>query len=127
MQSKTSKSATIFPSNQIHDLQFLGNQISYKFNPDDRSECFFELTVIGNCPLPLHRHPWDEVFYLLEGEIDLQIDDQKMQATPGYFVNLPAGAAHTFAVRPAQAKFLVWVSDRRAMQFSKELAQAEQA
>ncbi|PSB30024.1 hypothetical protein C7B82_09635 [Stenomitos frigidus ULC18] len=126
MRSTSSQLATIFKPDEGQTLKFLGNIITYKFDPNDRGWRFFEFLMTGDSPVPLHRHPWDEVSYLLEGEVELQIEDQLVQATPGYFINLPAGAAHAFTLRSSQAKFLVGVSNAIAAQFMQELAQAEQ-
>ena len=126
MQSTSLQLASIFKPNEGKTLSFLGNIITCKFNPDARGWRFFELLATADSPVPLHSHPWDEVSYLLEGEVDLQIEDQIVRATPGYFINLPAGAAHAFTVRSPQAKFLVGVSNAIAVKFMEELAQASQ-
>jgi len=125
MQSTSSQLATVFKPNEGKTFSFLGQTVTCKSNPDDRGWQFYEMLVIGGSPVPLHTHPWDEISYLLEGEVDLQIGDQIVRATPGYFVNLPAGVAHAFTVRSPQAKFLVGFSNAIAAQFMAELAQAE--
>jgi mannose-6-phosphate isomerase-like protein (cupin superfamily) len=54
---------------------------------------------------PLHRHDFDEGFYVLEGELTFQLDDELSTAGPGEFVFVPRGAIHTLAnrsVRPAR-------------------------
>lgn len=127
MQSIDLKHATMFQPNQGKTLEFLGNIATCKFNSDDRGWQFYELVATAGHPVPLHRHPWDEISYLLEGEVDLQIGDQIVRATPGYFINLPAGVAHAFNVRSPQAKFLVGVSNAIAADFMADMAQAEQA
>lgn len=119
--------ATILKPDAGKTLRFLGNTATCKFNPDDRGWQFYELLATAGHPVPLHSHPWDEITYLLEGEVDLQIADQRMIATPGYFINLPAGVAHAFSVRSPQAKFLVGTSNAIAIRFMEAMAQAEQA
>lgn len=126
MQSISLNHAAIFEPDQGKTLSFLGNIVTYKFNPDHCGWHFFELLATADHPVPLHRHPWDEISYLLAGEVDLQIEEQMVRATPGYFINLPAGAAHAFTVRSPQAKFLVGVSNAIAAQFMEELDQAAQ-
>jgi quercetin dioxygenase-like cupin family protein len=47
---------------------------------------------------PLHRHArHDEVFFILEGTFDFQIDDARSTVEAGGFVYVPAGTAHAFA------------------------------
>jgi mannose-6-phosphate isomerase-like protein (cupin superfamily) len=126
MQSTTSKHTTIFAPNQGKLLSFSGQTITCKFNPNHHGWYFFELLATADSPVPLHYHPWDEMSYLLEGEVDLQFANQTVRATPGYFINLPAGVAHAFTVRSPQARFLVGVSQVQAMQFAQELDRVAQ-
>ena len=119
--------AVIFKPDEGKTLKFLGNIATCKFTPDDRGWQFYELVATAGNPVPLHRHPWDEISYLLEGEVNLQVGDQTVWATPGYFISLPAGVAHAFNVRSSQAKFLVGTSNAIAFHFMAEMAQAEQA
>jgi mannose-6-phosphate isomerase-like protein (cupin superfamily) len=127
MQSPSSPQATIFKPNEGKTLSFLGSITTCKFSSTDRGWHFFELLASAGHPVPLHSHPWDEVSYILEGEIDFQIGDQKVQASPGYFINLPMGVAHAFTVRSPQAKILFGASNTIALQFIEDLAEAEQA
>lgn len=125
MQSTASKRATIFPPTEGKTFSFLGNITTCKSNPGDRSWQFYELLAREGNPVPLHRHPWDEMSYLLEGEIDFQIGDVKVLATPGYLINLPEGIPHAFTVRSPQARLLVGVSNAIAAQFMEDLDRAE--
>lgn len=57
---------------------------------------------------PLHRHPDDETFYVLEGEISFYLeDDQPLTASAGSFVHVPAGAGHAFMVDSETARYLI--------------------
>ena len=55
---------------------------------------------------PLHVHSREEEgFYVLEGEIALQVGDRRLAATAGMFINLPVGTLHSFkneSDRPAK-------------------------
>jgi mannose-6-phosphate isomerase-like protein (cupin superfamily) len=125
MQSTYSKRAAILPPTEGKTFSFLGNITTCKSNPGDRGWQFYELLAREGNPVPLHCHPWDEMSYLLEGEIDFQIEDVKVLATPGYFINLPKGIPHAFTVRSPQAKLLVGVSNEIAFHFMEELDRAE--
>ena len=119
--------ATVFKPNQDKTFSLLGNTITCKFNSNAEGGRIYEFLALASSGVPpLHSHPWDESFYFLEGEVTLQVETQTVQATPGYFVNLPAGVAYTFQVRSPQAKFLVWVSNAAAETYINELAQAAQ-
>jgi quercetin dioxygenase-like cupin family protein len=46
---------------------------------------------------PPHSHPWDEAFYVLEGQLYFGIgDDQDLTAKPGTLVHIPGGTTHWF-------------------------------
>ncbi|MBD2341728.1 cupin domain-containing protein [Calothrix sp. FACHB-156] len=83
----------------------------------------YEFTDTENNGPPLHTHPWEEAFYILEGEVELQVGKQTVAATPGYFVNIPANTAHAFKIRSAFAKFLVFIAPGNAKTFYEEMGE----
>ena len=56
-------------------------------------------------PPHVHDHG-EEVFYILDGELALQLDDRVVAGKPGQLVRIPAGTPHCFAVRSATARVL---------------------
>jgi len=58
-------------------------------------EIFRQAGPEGSGPPP-HSHPWDESFYVLEGEIAFGVDGEEHVAVPGTLVHLPAGTMHWF-------------------------------
>jgi quercetin dioxygenase-like cupin family protein len=55
-------------------------------------------TVPPNWPgPPLHRHDFDEAFYVLEGELVFQVVDELITRRAGEMAFAPRGIAHTFA------------------------------
>jgi quercetin dioxygenase-like cupin family protein len=60
---------------------------------------------------PPHRHTREEEgFYVIEGEVTIYADGRRVVATPGAFVNMPAGGTHWFrneGDRPAKMLVLV--------------------
>jgi len=54
--------------------------------------------VPANWPGPfLHKHDFDEAFYVLEGELVFQVEDQLITKRAGDLAFAPRGVAHTFA------------------------------
>jgi mannose-6-phosphate isomerase-like protein (cupin superfamily) len=45
---------------------------------------------------PLHRHAFDEAFYVLEGEYTFQVGERLVKASTGTFVYIPGGTIHSF-------------------------------
>jgi len=53
-------------------------------------------TVPANWPGPyLHRHDFDEAFYVLEGELVFQVEDAVITKRAGELAFAPRGVAHT--------------------------------
>jgi mannose-6-phosphate isomerase-like protein (cupin superfamily) len=46
---------------------------------------------------PLHRHDFDETFYVLEGELTFQLADDLFSVGAGQLAFAPRGVPHTFA------------------------------
>ena len=61
-----------------------------------------QLSVIETAPAPgvgppLHYHPFDEAFYVLDGQLTFRLRDEILTAGPGELVFAPRGVPHTFA------------------------------
>lgn len=80
-------------------LNVLGDEVTIKVSS---AETGGTCAVIEDvCPPgggpPLHIHQWeDEAFYILEGDYEFRLGDQRMRAGQGTFAFLPRGIAHTF-------------------------------
>jgi len=83
------------------------------FMKAEGEQCFcFETLDPPGTFVPLHIHPrQDEFIHVLEGALDLQLGDQKLQAGPGDLVRMPMGIPHAYYNNgrvPSRALF--WVS-----------------
>jgi mannose-6-phosphate isomerase-like protein (cupin superfamily) len=57
---------------------------------------------------PLHRHGFDELFCVLDGELTFQLGDERVTRRAGELAFAPRGAAHTFAnLAAAPARTLI--------------------
>jgi mannose-6-phosphate isomerase-like protein (cupin superfamily) len=65
----------------------------------------------GDEPLyqaPLHKHPEDEAWYVLQGTLAVRAGEQVHQVTAGGAVIVPGGTPHTFwNPRPGPARFVL--------------------
>jgi mannose-6-phosphate isomerase-like protein (cupin superfamily) len=65
----------------------------------------------GDEPLyqaPLHKHPEDEAWYVLEGTLRVRAGDDVHEIPAGGAVIVPGGTPHTFwNPRPEQARYLL--------------------
>jgi len=72
------------------------------------------ISVIENIVPPrakgpfLHKHDFDEAFYMLEGELTFQVADELVTVPAGEMAFAPGGVAHTFTNRAdAPARYLL--------------------
>jgi mannose-6-phosphate isomerase-like protein (cupin superfamily) len=72
-------------------------------------------------PLHCHQHE-DEVFYVLEGELDVQCGNHHFTATPGTLAVLPRSIPHTFRNRsPRPSRVVVLILPGGFEQFFAEV------
>jgi quercetin dioxygenase-like cupin family protein len=94
-------------------IEVPGHPITYKATKEDTEGAYslLEVTVMGEGP-PQHIHKAEEeAFYVLEGEVNIQIGDQTIRGMAGSFVLIPRGTVHTFGnVGATPAKLLVTLS-----------------
>jgi quercetin dioxygenase-like cupin family protein len=55
---------------------------------------------------PLHIHPQDESFYVLEGQLTAVVGDERFQLQAGGMATAPMGVPHTFRVDSKTARTL---------------------
>jgi quercetin dioxygenase-like cupin family protein len=55
------------------------------------------IELTGSATPPLHRHDFDETFYVLEGELTFQLDDELVTRRAGEVAIAPRGVPHTYA------------------------------
>lgn len=69
---------------------------------------------------PPHSHPWEEAFYVIEGELYVQIGETAAHVMQGAYVRIPENATHTFRVTSAKARFLALTLCSKDGEFSAE-------
>lgn len=63
-------------------------------------EIFRQRGPEGSGPPP-HSHPWDEAFYVIEGQVHFGVgDNQDLIAGLGTLVHIPGGTTHRFRFGP---------------------------
>jgi quercetin dioxygenase-like cupin family protein len=71
------------------------------------------VTAASNPPMHVQTDE-DEAFYILDGEVEFEVDGQIALATAGTFAFVARGAAHTFRVLTDTARMLVICSGKPA-------------
>ncbi|SEE47822.1 cupin domain-containing protein [Pseudomonas migulae] len=72
--------------------------------------------VQGGGPPP-HFHPWDEAFYVIDGQVQVTVEGASTTVSAGGYVHIPAGSIHAYKNISATAKMIGVVSDPRGGQF----------
>ncbi len=67
------------------------------------------LSPAANPPLHVHTDE-EESFYVLDGELELEVDGAFVHARPGTFAFVPRGVVHRFRVLTDTARVLVFAS-----------------
>jgi quercetin dioxygenase-like cupin family protein len=107
-------------------LDILGAQVLVKLTNADTNgaAAIFYQTASPMSGPPLHRHsPEDEWFYVLDGEITVEIDGQRTIVLAGGSAFAPRGTAQTFRnFTDATAHMLVMVMPGRFNRFFEKLS-----
>ena len=122
-------------------LWFLGTLARLKLDGEQTGGRFalWEGVLPHGAAPPLHSHPQDETFYLLEGEVTawiVQPDQASDESEPPGWVNAcaqrggigmvafaPAGTAHTFRVESDTARMLFLSTPAGVEEYVKALAE----
>ena len=102
------------PGDSPQTLSVLGEAVQI-FGRGDLSKPFevhLQKGVKGGGPPP-HHHPWDEAFYVLEGEVAVTVDGEREVLGAGGFVHIPADTVHAYENVSENATLLAIVSDPR--------------
>ncbi len=64
------------------------------------------VTADGGGDLIPHRHTWEEFYFVLDGQLEVQVGARRHLAGPGSFVTMPPRALHAYRVVSEGARFL---------------------
>ncbi|MFB2981377.1 quercetin 2,3-dioxygenase [Microseira sp. BLCC-F43] len=92
----------------------LGDLYTFKATSEDTNQAYglIEIVMQPNSAVPPHIHTREnESFYIQEGEMEFQLGEQTIVATPGTFVHSSKGQRHSFRnIGAKPAKFLCWLT-----------------
>jgi quercetin dioxygenase-like cupin family protein len=114
----------ILSAGQGRTVWVVGDHYTIKASGKDTSGAFTLIEVMvppqSGPPPHVHRRE-DEAFYVLEGEFEVHIDNQRLTAGPGSWVTLPKGTLHHFKnIGPSRAKMLILATPAGLDQFFLE-------
>jgi quercetin dioxygenase-like cupin family protein len=102
--------AIILRRGEAQGVSSRGSQIDFLVTAEHAKGCsMFELSIAPGFDTGPHYHTkMEEIFYVLEGELNLRASDRVVRGGPGTFVFVPIGAAHSFGNQgPGMARMLL--------------------
>jgi quercetin dioxygenase-like cupin family protein len=109
----------VTPTDRPPGLNVVGEQITVLADGamTGSYEIFRQAGPEGSGPPP-HKHPWDEAFYVIAGQVIFGIgDDQNLTAPPGTLVHIPGGSMHWFRFGPGGGEMISMTSRAGAAAF----------
>lgn len=90
-------------------LWFLGTLATIKASGEasDGRFALIEFLFPRHASPPLHTHPQDESYVVLEGRLTVQAGEERFELEPGAAAVVPMGIPHTFRVESDTARVLV--------------------
>jgi quercetin dioxygenase-like cupin family protein len=70
---------------------------------------------------PPHQHPWEEIYVVLDGELEVTVDGEAHILNGGAVAHVPAGTVHAYR-NVTEAHFLTIVSKGNAAKFFAQVA-----
>jgi len=117
------KKSKILKSSETNSLNVLGGQVSFLCEASETNNKWSLMSV--DLPLnagpPPHHHPWDEAYYILEGQVRFILGEEETIISKGDFVYAPANTVHAFfGASEEVAKVLVFDAPSTAGGFFKD-------
>ncbi|MCC7447358.1 MAG: cupin domain-containing protein [Anaerolineae bacterium] len=107
IERETIRAYTLAPR-EGRPLWHLGALLVFKALGEETKQQYWALEGLADrhMAVPLHAHTReDEIWYVLEGEIDFYVGDKVQRGGPGSFVYILRHVPHTFQVRSATARW----------------------
>ena len=118
--------ATIVRSGEREALNILGMPLRMLCESGETGgawSLFEEEVPLGMGPPP-HRHDWDEAYYILDGELDFEIDGESVRSRAGDFNYLPRKTVHGFkGASSAPARVLIFAAPAHGSEFFQQLSE----
>jgi quercetin dioxygenase-like cupin family protein len=117
------KAFVVTPKDYAPALDIVGEHVTVLASGEatEGYEVFLQRGAEGSGPPP-HSHPWDESFFVVDGQIDFGIGGEATTASRGTLVHLPAGTVHWFRFGKGGGEMLSMTSRLGASKLFTDLA-----
>jgi quercetin dioxygenase-like cupin family protein len=109
MARETSAEAAWSDAGEGERLWFVGTLATIRLSGEASGGRFalIEFLFARHTSPPLHTHPQDESYIVLEGRLTVKAGEERFQLGPGASAVVPMGVPHTFRVDSEAARVLV--------------------
>ena len=101
------------PGEGLADVWWKSGRATIKAGPDETGNAFSQFVMHepreGATPFHVH-HNEDEAFFILEGQVSMFGDDERIDLEAGDYFFVPRGVVHAYLVRSERARMLVTIS-----------------
>jgi quercetin dioxygenase-like cupin family protein len=117
-----SSHTSVVPAGAGRALNVLGDTITCKLLGAQTAGAWSLFEIATQNGPPPHKHPWEEAYYIVEGEVEFHIEGQSTKVGRGSFVDVGPNVVHTYQVKSPSARLLVWASPAGLEHFFEDLA-----
>ena len=120
-----SKEAVITKRGEGETLSVMGAGVRFlcEAAKTDHGFSLMEVTLPKDQGPPRHDHPWDEAYYVVDGDVRFQLGDEDRVFSTGDFVYAPGGMVHGFqGAGEKPARVLVFDAPATAEAFFREMS-----
>jgi quercetin dioxygenase-like cupin family protein len=114
-----------FGPGEGREIRFGPNRLQVKADTQTGAQhlTWLEATLPPGSRGPFHVHPlFEEAFYVLDGEIEYRVGEERIRATSGTGVFVPMGTPHAFRnAHSGPSRHMAIASDPRVAQMIEEL------
>ncbi len=101
------RQAVVLTQGEGEKLEVLGAEVRFLCHGQHtgRAWSLMEVLLPKDGGPPPHDHPWDEAYYVIEGEVRFRLGDEVRHFKGGDFIYAPGGTLHAFqgaSERPAR-------------------------
>jgi quercetin dioxygenase-like cupin family protein len=119
-----SKQAMVMRQGHGESLDVMGANVKFLCTADktDNAWSLMEVLLPRHSGPPPHDHPWDEAYYVMDGEVRFILGEQEEMVRTGDFVYAPAGTLHSFQGESENpARMLIFDAPGHAESFFREV------
>lgn len=120
------KQLVVMKQGEGERLAVMGAEVKFLCAADrtDRAWSLMEVVLPADAGPPPHHHPWDEAYYVVEGEVRFTLDGREQLVRGGDFLYAPGGTVHGFKGASGQpARLLIFDAPAHAESFFREVDQ----